>query len=262
MKLLGFTAALALATFAFSGPAAAAVETFDDPVATGSSQAPGTWYTDRYAPAGFTGGVAFDGREVLQVDISSADGAVDRPGAFSSAFYNTQGRKLDLAPNTTSMSIELYVDDAWAGSGRRMAGFWGTGFDGADVAAYPILEYVEATSGPGNFRAYEVTTGNWLDLGLPGGFAYDSWYTLDITLAGGMFTYTVGDQSVSTNANGATSIGNVILQGHNTSDGVDYSVRWDNFNAVPEPGTWALMILGFGLTGAAMRRRRVALAAA
>lgn len=28
-------------------------------------------------------------------------------------------------------------------------------------------------------------------------------------------------------------------------------------SAVPEPGTWAMMILGFGLVGAAMRRRRV-----
>ena len=27
-------------------------------------------------------------------------------------------------------------------------------------------------------------------------------------------------------------------------------------NVVPEPTTWALMILGFGLTGAAMRRHR------
>ena len=32
-------------------------------------------------------------------------------------------------------------------------------------------------------------------------------------------------------------------------------------NAVPEPGSWALLIAGFGLTGAAMRRRRRALAA-
>ena len=31
--------------------------------------------------------------------------------------------------------------------------------------------------------------------------------------------------------------------------------------AVPEPASWALMIAGFGLTGAAMRRRRVALTA-
>ena len=31
--------------------------------------------------------------------------------------------------------------------------------------------------------------------------------------------------------------------------------------AVPEPATWAMMILGFGLMGTVARRRRVALAA-
>ena len=31
--------------------------------------------------------------------------------------------------------------------------------------------------------------------------------------------------------------------------------------AVPEPASWAMLIAGFGLTGAAMRRRRVAAAA-
>lgn len=34
-----------------------------------------------------------------------------------------------------------------------------------------------------------------------------------------------------------------------------------SFNAVPEPGTWALMIGGFGLTGYALRRRRTLAAA-
>ncbi|TAJ72669.1 MAG: PEP-CTERM sorting domain-containing protein [Phenylobacterium sp.] len=36
----------------------------------------------------------------------------------------------------------------------------------------------------------------------------------------------------------------------------------DAFVAVPEPGAWALMILGFGGAGAALRRRRAALAVA
>ena len=34
-------------------------------------------------------------------------------------------------------------------------------------------------------------------------------------------------------------------------------VDWNiSYNAVPEPGTWALMIGGFGLAGALLRRRR------
>ena len=33
------------------------------------------------------------------------------------------------------------------------------------------------------------------------------------------------------------------------------SAQFQSAAAVPEPGTWAVMILGFGLTGAAMRRR-------
>lgn len=36
---------------------------------------------------------------------------------------------------------------------------------------------------------------------------------------------------------------------------------WSIAAAVPEPASWALMIAGFGLTGAALRRRRIAVAA-
>jgi len=42
--------------------------------------------------------------------------------------------------------------------------------------------------------------------------------------------------------------------------GTAHLVAWDvepEIPPIPEPGTWALMILGFGLTGAALRRREV-----
>lgn len=40
-----------------------------------------------------------------------------------------------------------------------------------------------------------------------------------------------------------------------------FGVNVVSINAVPEPSTWALLITGFGLVGAAMRRRTAALAA-
>ena len=37
-------------------------------------------------------------------------------------------------------------------------------------------------------------------------------------------------------------------------------VSFDGSNAIPEPGVWALLLAGFGLTGASLRRRRAAVA--
>jgi len=70
-----------------------------------------------------------------------------------------------------------------------------------------------------------------------------------------------GDQSV-----GRTVFynlgGDVVHDVTFSSGGVAF--EFDNIAvaAVPEPATWALMIGGFGLAGATLRRRRVALAAA
>ena len=40
-----------------------------------------------------------------------------------------------------------------------------------------------------------------------------------------------------------------------------WSANWENTVTVPEPATWTLMIGGFGLAGAALRRRRTVVAA-
>ncbi|WP_309646166.1 PEPxxWA-CTERM sorting domain-containing protein [Phenylobacterium sp.] len=251
-RVLSFIAALAGAAF-LAGQAQAS-DNFDGPVATGATQAPNTWYTDRYAPAAFDGGVAFDGRQVLEVDISSADSGDNRPGSFSGAFYNTQGRKLDLATGTTAMSIDLYINSDWANENRRVAGFWGTGFDAGDaVSSYPIISF----HGVDGFQGWDGA--NYVNFGVPTGFAYGTWATLSISLQGSNWLYQVGDKSLSVAAGGTTDIANVILQGHNTQQGADYSIRWDNLvTGVPEPTTWAMMIVGFGLSGAMLRRRRTA----
>lgn len=231
---------------------------FSTPVVTGATQAPGVWYTDRYAPAGFVSPVSFDGGDRLQQSISAADSGDNRPGGFSTAFYNTQGRKYDLEAGTVKMSIDLYVPAAWASTNARMAGFWGTGVDNADaVSSYPILEFTSDTATP-RFRGWEAD-GSWIDLGLPTGFAYDAWQTLEITkLPSGEINYAVGDKSVTTLLMGSatTEIANVILQGHNSQAGVNYNIYWDNLatSVVPEPASAAMA--GVAMLGLLAARRR------
>ncbi|MBU1376287.1 MAG: PEPxxWA-CTERM sorting domain-containing protein [Alphaproteobacteria bacterium] len=61
----------------------------------------------------------------------------------------------------------------------------------------------------------------------------------------------------------------VTLNGGASTGNIASTVRADNFSvtvnsrdvaAVPEPSTWAMMITGFGLAGAVVRRRRMAIA--
>lgn len=247
-----------LMAVAVSAAANAQSFTFDSPVTLSSSQAAGTWYTDRYAPAGFTAPVSFLGDNRLKQTISSADSAANRPSSFSGAFYNTQGRKYDLNPQVTHMSIDLYIPSDWGSNGERGAGFWGTAFNPSNaVSAYPIIEFTsnsDEASGA-RFRAWDSNTG-WVSMGLPTGFSYNQFYTLDIALTGSQFVYTVGDLSTSVGANGSTSIGNVILQGYNSTSGRDYDIYWDNFQAVPEPTSMAA--IGMGILALARKRRKKA----
>jgi polyisoprenoid-binding protein YceI len=232
-------ASVAIASMAV--PALAQSNDFSGSVTTGA-EAPGVWYADRYAPAGFqTSG----GKLVESISGSDFQGA--------GSFYNTQGYKLDLNPGTTKLSIDLTVDQAWLDSGlqQRWASLWGTATDGSnDVSGYPIIDFT-TSGGVARFQAWDSNLGTWNDLAT-GITAGD--YTLNITLGGGQFTYGVGAQSWSFAANGSTQISNVILQGYNS--GNSYDIHWDNLNAgVPEPTSWAMMVGGFGLVGGAMRRR-------
>ncbi len=230
--------------------------TFDDPVVTGGTQAAGVWYTDRYAPAGFTAPVFFDGDNRLRQSISAADGASSRAPSFSSAFYNTQGRKFDVATGTQAMSIDLYVPADWETTGRRMAGFWGSASAGAAILAYPIIEFTSESATP-MFRGWNGT--GWTTMGLPTGFAYDAWYTLDIQLVGSQFVYSVnGELVTAVDAAGSTGIVNTILQGHNTTDGVSYDIHWDNLvTVIPlPPAAWAGLATLAGVAGVGYIRRR------
>lgn len=83
----------------------------------------------------------------------------------------------------------------------------------------------------------------------------------DYTLSGGQLTEGYVGQSWGWGQRinfdfGGANVNRIVL----SSSGNSFEV--DNFaaGAVPEPSTWALSIMGFGLLGAALRRRRTAAA--
>jgi hypothetical protein len=244
-------AALALAALATT--AHAGTNTFDNPGDTAGAT------VDRYAPATFQSGVAYAGHAgTLEEGTAVADGLNNRAPAYQSGFYNTQGKAFALDAGTTNASIELYFPSDWTGStDGRYAGFWGVAYDGAmSLSAYPIIEAYRS-AGVDLFRGWDNSTGTWTDMGV----ASYGWNTLNIQLLTGsnQFKYTVnGGLALLTSAEGSQTINSAILQVYNTTDGVAYNAHWDNLSsgAVPEPATWAMMIAGFGLAGASLRRRR------
>lgn len=244
-----------LVAFASGASAGISSQTFDTAgdITLGASQAPGTWYTDRYAPQIFESGVMFDGGMRLHQGLREAGWDGNR-GGQNGAFYNYQGRKFDVgAPSGSSVSIDLYVDSDWT-TGTR-AGMWTTMSNGN--LTYPIIEYVvdgDNGSGPSytGFRWWQSNIG-WTGTSFENA-STDQWYTLEITLTGTTVEFSIDGTNIGSVANmGAHMIDNVILNAHNEGTAGEYDVYWDNFNVVPAPGAFALLGMG-GLIGA--RRRR------
>jgi len=223
-------------------PAAATAQTlgFDfsvPPVVSNSqTEVPLQWYTDRYAPAGFT---AASG--VLSESVSPSGFQTPTP-----SFYNTQGNKFDLLAGTTSISVLLYVPSTWELLDERMAGFWSTAVNSTYVVGndYPIIEFqgpiVSEVPGPSyypnsgvaGFYGWNNVTNGFDYIGLPINFRYNSWVKLTMTLSGGQITYTVansvGADSVFINSPlydpTESFLGNVILEGYNYD--APLTIKW------------------------------------
>ena len=256
--------AFLLGTAALTDRVEAAVFTFDSPgeVVLSSTPAAGTWYTDRYAPAGFASGQVGGFRDgVLLETIGVEQSAANRPAAFSDAFYNTQGRKYDLAPGTNALFIDLYVSKSWddlTQIGGRLASFWATGANAGGIAngMFPVLEFDNNRAGDGSdgFRMWDSNAG-WVNVN---GFAgYDQWYRIGFTISGGEERFYVNGNFVGyVDDPLTTQFANVILQGYNSGNA--YSIAWDNLAATPNPEPATLAIFGLSFAGFglfAMRRR-------
>lgn len=212
--------ALTLQSFAGTGD-------FSGSVNLSATQAPGYWYTDRYAPGVFAT-TSFGGGTVLQHGIRAVD-------YQPTSFYNYQGRKLDtdLTGSTQAMTIDLWVDSSWLGADRNAA-MWATGFDNVlpipvPISAYPILGWRSSGSVTPGFYAFDYVNGGWLSLMTASAGDYGRWHTLSLVLTVGTgIEYFVDGQLKLTFADpDTTDLGNVILNAYNY--GADYDVYWDNF---------------------------------
>jgi len=240
-----------------SGTAAAAIihsDSFDSSPTLSSTQAAGAYYTDRYAPATFDSEM-FMGDNRLKLRLAAADGAVNRPSSFSSAFYNTQGRKYDVA-GATSASIDMYIDSTFLSDPNRVGGLWGTAVDASNnITAYPIIEFANGVFQIWNGASFDV-------VGLPTSFAADTFVNLafELDTIADSFKYYLNNELVftDTTADGSISLSNLIIQGYNTTNGIDRTLYFDNLvassTAVPAPGT--LLLFFFSLVGVFVSSRR------
>jgi hypothetical protein len=212
-------------------------------VVTAPTQTAGAWYIDRYPPNGFVGGQTNAGRSgVIDEFISAADANGSRPPAFNSPFYDTQGRKYDLPPDTTYVTMDLYVPSVWAGLNQMdparpvnfgsLASLWGTAVDGSNnVVDFPIIGFNNlgtnnGQSGTAGFQVFD-STNSWTNV--PGFTGYNRWYQLSFAVVGGKFVYYVDGSPVYTDADPAlataVAISQVFLQGYN--GGNSYHILWN-----------------------------------
>ena len=153
-------------------------------------------------------------------------------------------------PGGTAASLRAYVGYAGATSGGAFN--WG-GVEGADQSAFSQIVFTPAAGYLVSFRGVDFFPGS----------ATQVIYSLEVRDAGNnLLAAMAGDATPgSFNPNTAYFAGPLFFRFSNTSgglviDNVVVDVIAAGAGGVPEPATWALMILGFGAVGGAMRRRR------
>lgn len=245
--------------------------------------APG-WSTDRYAPNSVdtVGGT-------LNLTISNADSAANRPGAYSSAFYNTQGigHAADVTGLWTLSGSLLVSSDVVSGTaGGRRADLWGRSANIASAessADYYIMGYrsfdpadpfnASAASISSAWRVWDSDIG-WVDISAP---VTTGWHDLDVTFTGSVVEYRLDNTLVYSDVTltpDAAHFTSLIAQAYNfgnapAGDGDfpapgSYVASFDNISvttSVPDGGH-TLLMFGGGVAAIFVIRRKLQLAPA
>jgi len=218
-------------------------DSFDTNPVLSPTQAPLTWYPDRFRPAAFDSFNPGSGNH-LRISISAADGLINRGAPYNSTFYNTQGRKFDLNNGTyTGLRGKLYVAADWATELRR-SDMWATVVNGSNsVVGYPIIGIANIDRTTLMCRVWDGL--NWVNVSaqVPGGVTANRWYSFEMRLKPGAIEYFVDNTLVYTfPISGGVEINDVMLQAYNfnqdpslpvPTSGESYDAFWDDFAAFP-----------------------------
>jgi hypothetical protein len=183
--------------------------------------------------------------------------------AAPAAATNITGQSATAAFNSGALASfgSQFTSPAVIGPGTEFTGSfvdvfgqnWGIGLD-MTGAGFTLTIGESTLNGVGNIRS----TGNALAINITGlsGLAGTTLASYACASAGPSCSAFGGGSALTSLTSTADSI---ALNLGVIRDGETYVFA---LSAVPEPASWAMLIAGFGLTGAAMRRRRPAMASA
>lgn len=138
---------------------------------------------------------------------------------------------------------------------RVLSGTPPTGLSAVGTAAhYQVTPFTVATTGGYTFLMSAITPANWDTFLTLYANSFNPAAALTNALAANDDNPTIGLSGFTINLTAGVSYFAVATGFANTDVGT-YSIAINPTNAVPEPASWALMVLGFGCAGFVVRRR-------